>query len=305
MIRPVIPTWSWFPGMKMAGHCQDCSSIIATFRSSTGRAPLECQKSPRKIIPAFLHPRRFLRSAWYSEQARECSPFSGKTELFRKVAQHVCYLWAMLKNKLWNRFRNKRYKNITMSITKYCSPQTFMVFWFANAIGEKVLKSHLASATACTVWSTWRQMSHVRRLKCRSEKTTHDSGSAQMSFFWVHNHQKKTLTLCAWMLAVEVKKCSSSYESTVFIPALFFEFYFNFAFSVFSAHQSFTILSPWRFCDYVGNADVYRFNRVRSLNFHVPHISVAFNFQAHVHHNSLCPHPSPFYKAIRLTGFRV
>jgi len=26
-------------------------------------------------------------------------------------------------------------------------------------------------------------MSHVRRLKCRSEKTTHDSGSAQMSFF--------------------------------------------------------------------------------------------------------------------------
>ena len=235
MIRPVIPTWSWFPGMKMAGHCQDCSSIIATFRSSTGRAPLECQKSPRKIIPAFLHPRRFLRSAWYSEQARECSPFSGKTELFRKVAQHVYYLWAMLKNKLWNRFRNKRYKNITMSITKYCSPQTFMVFWFANAIGEKVLKSHLASATACTVWSTWRQVSHVRRLKCRSEKTTHDSGSAQMSFFWVHNHQKKTLTLCAWMLAVEVKKCSSSYEQSFyscFVLRILFQFWI---FSVFSS----------------------------------------------------------------------
>lgn len=47
-------TWSWFPGMKMAGHCQDCNSIMAIFRSSTGRAPLECQKSPRNMIPAFL-----------------------------------------------------------------------------------------------------------------------------------------------------------------------------------------------------------------------------------------------------------
>ena len=62
----------------------------------------------------------------------------------------------------------------------------------------------------------------------------------------------------------------------VFIPALFFEIYFNFAFIVFSAHQLFTILSPWRFYDYVGNADVHRFNRVRSLDFHVPHSSVAF-----------------------------
>lgn len=192
-----------------------------------------------------------------------------------------------------------------MSISKYFSPQTFMVFWFANAIGEKVLKSHLASATACTVWSTWRQMSHVRRLKCRSEKTTHDSGSAQMSFFWVHNHQKKTLNSFLHGCLQWRWRNAPFPMCTVFIPALIFEFYSNFAFLVFSAHQIFRILSPWRFCDYVGNADVYRFNRVRSFNFHVPHISVAFNFQAHVHHNSLCPHSSPFYKASRLTGFRV
>lgn len=141
----------------------------------------------------------------------------------------------MLKNKLWNRFGNKHYKNMTMSISKYISPQTFMVFWFANAIGQKVLRSHLASATACTVWSTWRQMSHVRRLKCRSEKTTHDSGSAHMSFFWVHNHQKKTLTLCAWMLAVEVKKCPLSYGHSFyscFVLRILFQFWL---FSVFSS----------------------------------------------------------------------
>lgn len=40
----------------MAGHCQDCNSMMAIFRSSTGRAPLECQKSPRNMIPAFLQP---------------------------------------------------------------------------------------------------------------------------------------------------------------------------------------------------------------------------------------------------------
>lgn len=146
----------------------------------------------------------------------------------------------MLKNKLWNRFRNKRYKNITMSISKYFSPQTFMVFWFANAIGDKVLKSHLASATACTVWSTWRQMSHVRRLKCRSEKTTHDSGSAQMSFFWVHNHQKKTLNSFLHGCLQWRWRNAQFPMCTVFIPALIFEFYSNFAFLVFSAHQLFT-----------------------------------------------------------------
>lgn len=200
MIRTVLPTWSWFPGMKMAGHCQDCSSIIATFRSSTGRAPLECQKSPRKIIPAFLHPQRFLSSALYSEQARECSPF----------LQDYC-LWAMLKNKLWNKYRNKCYKKYYYIYIKIHFTINIHGFLICKCHRTKVLKSHLASAAACTVWSTWRQMSHVRRLKCRSEKTTHNSGSAHMSFFWVHNHQKKILSLCAWMLAVEVKKCSLSY----------------------------------------------------------------------------------------------
>lgn len=50
-----LPTWSWFPGMKIAGHFHVWSWRIAMFRSSTGSAPLECQKSPRKMIPAFLH----------------------------------------------------------------------------------------------------------------------------------------------------------------------------------------------------------------------------------------------------------
>lgn len=50
-----LPTWSWFPGMKIAGHFHVWSLRIAMFRSSTGSAPLECQKSPKKMIPAFLH----------------------------------------------------------------------------------------------------------------------------------------------------------------------------------------------------------------------------------------------------------
>lgn len=41
--------------MKIAGHFHVWSLRIAMFRSSTGSAPLECQKSPKKMIPAFLH----------------------------------------------------------------------------------------------------------------------------------------------------------------------------------------------------------------------------------------------------------
>ena len=150
-----------------------------------------------------------------------------------------------------------------------------MVFWFANAIGQKS-------------WNlTWLALQHARfgalEDRCRmcvgssvdqrrqptirvlptclfSESTT----TRRKSYLFVHG-------------CLQWRWRNAHFPmGAVFIPALFFEIYFNFAFIVFSAHQLFTILSPWRFYDYVGNADVHRFNRVRSLDFHVPHSSVAF-----------------------------